>query len=84
MAEMLVQSQGGLIRLLPALPKAWESGTVKGLCVRGGMKVDLDWNKGRLEKVFLHAGLDNVVRFQYDGMTTETRIKKNQTVLLDF
>lgn len=52
-AEMLLQSQRGVIRFLPALPKKWQQGRVRGLRARGGFETDIEWQKGRLTKAVL-------------------------------
>jgi alpha-L-fucosidase 2 len=48
LAEMLLQSQGETLHLLPALPTAWPDGRVRGLCARGGFQVEIRWRSHRL------------------------------------
>ncbi|WP_263367551.1 glycoside hydrolase family 95 protein [Edaphobacter bradus] len=63
-AEMLVQSQADEIELLPALPAAWRTGSVRGLCARGGFVVDIAWRDGRLESALIKSkrGVSTPVR----------------------
>lgn len=58
-AEMLIQSQQGYIEILPALPEAWKNGRFKGLCVRGGGVVDVDWKEGKPVNMTLTARVDH-------------------------
>jgi len=52
--EMLVQSHMGCLHLLPALPKEWSSGSVRGMRVRGGYELDMSWDGGRLQSLKIH------------------------------
>ena len=52
-AEMLVQSTPDAVYLLPALPKAWASGSVSGLKTRGGYTLSMNWDKGKVVKYTL-------------------------------
>jgi len=52
--EMLVQSDGETVDLLPALPPGWDEGVLTGVRVRGGCAIDVRWRDRRVERVALH------------------------------
>jgi alpha-L-fucosidase 2 len=62
--EMLMQSHAGEIELLPALPKAWSQGSIKGLRARGGYNLDLAWSEGRLTKAEVRPTITGVLRLR--------------------
>lgn len=49
--EMLMQSHDDAIRLLPALPDEWPSGSLSGICARGGFELDFAWKDKRIQSV---------------------------------
>lgn len=62
--EMLIQSQDGSIRLLPALPDEWNDGEYKGVCARGGFELDLAWKDKRIIQLTVKSKAGGVCRME--------------------
>lgn len=65
--EMLLQSHLDEIHLLPALPKAWPSGRVKGLRARGNFTVDIEWKDGQVTRYRIASAAPKEVQVRMNG-----------------
>jgi len=64
MTEMLLQSQDGMLSLLPALPDAWKEGSIKGIKARGNFVVNLDWKNGKLAQALIKSEIGGNCRLR--------------------
>ena len=67
-AEMLLQSHEGCLRILPALPTAWKNGQVRGLMARGAFVVDIRWENGHASQVELLSKAGGICRIACPGI----------------
>ena len=82
-AEMLVQSTSDEITVLPALPGQWPIGSLKGIRVRGGGKVDIAWENGRLTELRLQSAHATKYRVNYGDQSAEIQLEPGKAVVLD-
>ena len=73
-SEMLLQSHEGYIELLPALPKAWETGSFDGLVTRGNFELDLNWDKNKILSCKIISKSGGKCRIKYKN-SEEAQIK---------
>ena len=86
-SEMLMQNRliGDTteIELLPALPKAFPTGSVKGLRARGGFEIDIEWQGGNLVKTTVRSLLGRPVRLRYRQAVRETKTQPGKSISWD-
>lgn len=81
--EMLLQSYDGYLDFLPTLPAQWKNGSVKGVCARGGIVVDMTWKDGKVVSATLTSKNSQQVRCKVNGMFKNIDLKagKAQKIL---
>ncbi len=78
-AEMLLQSHMGFIHILPALPDAWEEGSITGLCAKGGFEVDIVWKEGKLQEITIHSKSGERCNLRYGESTLSFNTRKERS-----
>jgi alpha-L-fucosidase 2 len=82
--EMLLQShEENKIRILPALPKAWKTGSVKGLKARGGLTLDIYWENNRLDKVVISSKINNKFNLIYKDEIEQIEMQSGDTYIFE-
>ena len=74
--EMLLQSEAGVIQPLPALPKAWSTGSIQGLRVVGNAVCSLSWQDGQLQHMELiaHSPYQHILLLPSEGQGYQLRL----------
>lgn len=78
--EMLMQSNMGYINVLPALPDAWNSGSVKGIVARGNFETDIEWANGKATSVKILSKNGGDCAVQYTGISQAKVVDSNGEV----
>jgi alpha-L-fucosidase 2 len=81
--EMLIQSTPDEILVLPALPRQWPSGSLKGVRVRGGAKVDVTWSEGRLTELRIKSNHASKYRVLYGDRSAEAHLEAGKPVVMN-
>ncbi|MES2004428.1 MAG: glycoside hydrolase family 95 protein [Bacteroidota bacterium] len=76
-AEMLLQSSSEKIEILPALPAAWQTGSVKGLKARGGLEVAIEWADGKLKQLTVKGKPAASFRWIYAGKEMKAKLNES-------
>ncbi len=79
LAEMLLQSNEEEAELLPALPAAWHTGNIKGLCARGGFEISMEWKNGTLVSCSVLSKTAKEYTLLYKGKAIRFKTTKGKT-----
>ncbi len=82
-AEMILQSQGNELNLLPAVPAQWPDGSMHGIKGRGACIINLDWQNGQLVKVVVRSEKGGVYNLRYKGIKKTIKLAKGHALTLN-
>ncbi len=81
--EMLLQSHNGVIHLLPALPKQWPKGFIKGIRARGGFEVDILWNDNELVSAEIYSEHGSACAIRYKDRNVHLQLVRGKRCFLN-
>jgi len=76
-AEMLLQSDGDTVHIIPAIPKEWQNISVKGLCAKGNRVVDICIKDGKLTYCKIKGGAPQRILVNGADLTDRFTIADN-------
>ncbi|WP_291420701.1 glycoside hydrolase family 95 protein [Devosia sp.] len=82
--EMLVQSNEDEIWLLPALPRGWTRGAIRGVRARGGVELDFAWEDGRVTWMRARSNNDRSVRIHAGHRAIPMHLRSDADAVHDF
>jgi alpha-L-fucosidase 2 len=71
------------VHLLAALPRAFATGRVSGLCARGGFVVDMAWKDGKLAEAAILSRVGGPCRVRYGDKVVTLETEAGQKIVLD-
>lgn len=80
MCEMLLQSYDGYLDFLPALPKAWANGRVRGLCAEGGIQANITWKDGKVSSATLISNKNQTIKCKINGEMKSFKLEKDKEI----
>ena len=80
--EMLMQSDGETMYLLPALPEAWKNGEITGIKARGNYEVSLRWKNGKVNKATITCQNAGNLTINYNGKQQKLSFGKGETKIV--
>ena len=82
-SHRLTKESEPIIDLLPALPKAWPNGSIKGLRARGAFEVNIQWKDGVLQKASIRSLKGIPLTVHYEGTTVRADTNPGKTYGFD-
>ncbi|SDR65470.1 alpha-L-fucosidase 2 [Polaribacter sp. KT25b] len=82
--EMLMQSHNDEVHILPALPTAWASGSIKGIVAKKGFEIDITWDLGKLKTLVIKSNLGNTLKLRYQDDVKEIETTKGEVLEFNY